>query len=87
MPQQQYFDKYRLDNDGVTMADNRNVKRRLGFSDVQPFDNAMLDAVTRVASTAYGDDCGEGGNDSQWARSVHAHINDPSRTYFMFASR
>jgi hypothetical protein len=38
----------------VTKVPNRAVKRRLGFSDVQPFDSAMLDAVTRVASTAFG---------------------------------
>jgi L-ascorbate metabolism protein UlaG (beta-lactamase superfamily) len=86
MPQHQYFDKYRLDAAGVTMVANHAIKRKLGFSDVQPFDTAMLDAVTRVASTAYGDTCGEGGNESQWERSIYAHINDPSRTYFMFAN-
>jgi len=87
MPQQQYFDKYRLDDDGVTMVGNHTVKRRLGFSDVQPFDTAMLDAVSHVASTALGDDCGEGTNESPWARSMFAHLNDPWRAYFLFADR
>ena len=87
MPQHQYFDKYRLDEDGVTMVANHAVKRRLGFSDVQPFDSAMLDAVGRVASTALGDDCGEGTTESQWARSMFAHLNNPWRAYFLFAHR
>jgi L-ascorbate metabolism protein UlaG (beta-lactamase superfamily) len=60
MPQQQYFDKYVLTRAGVAKADNKAIKAKLGFSDVQPFNKAMLDAVTRVASTAEGDDCGEG---------------------------
>ena len=85
MPQKQYFDKYRLDRDGVTAVANHEIKRRLGFSDVQPFDTAMMEAVSRVASTALGDDCGEGGNDSQWARSMFAHRNE--RAYFMFAAK
>jgi hypothetical protein len=70
---------------GVTKVPNRAVKRRLGFSDVQPFDSAMLDAVARVASTALGDDCGEGGAESDWARSMFAHRNDVSRSYLMLA--
>jgi L-ascorbate metabolism protein UlaG (beta-lactamase superfamily) len=87
MPQHQYFDKYRLDASGVTMVPNHAIKRKLGFSDVQPFDTAMLDAVSRVASTAYGDNCGEGPFETEWSRSIYAHINVPSRTYFMFANR
>jgi len=87
IPQQQYFDKYRLDSDGVTMVPNNAIKRKLGFSEVQPFDSAMLDAVTRVASTAYGDDCGENEFGTPWSRSIYAHVNDPSRTYFMFAKK
>jgi hypothetical protein len=87
MPQTQYFDKYRLDEGGVTKVANRAIKRRLGFSDVQPFDSAMLDAVSRVASTVLGEDCGEGGAESEWARSMFAHRNDVSRGYFLFAGR
>jgi hypothetical protein len=49
------------------------------------FDSAMLDAVTRVASTALGDDCGEGGTESNWARSMFAHRNDVSPSYLMLA--
>lgn len=86
MPQQQYFDKYRLTSDGVTMAPNHAVKKKLGFPDVQPFDTAMLDAASRVAATAYGDDCGESATQTAWTRSMFAHINDPSRSYFLFAS-
>src|SRR6266436_4496795 len=85
MPQHQYFDTYRLDAHGVTMTPNHDVKQKLGFPDVQPFDTAMLDAVTNVASTAYGDDCGESSTDSPWARSTFAHMTDPSRAYFVFA--
>lgn len=87
MPETQYFDKYRLDASGVTRVDNHSIKHKLGFSDVQPFDTAMLDAVTRVASTSYGDTCGEGGIETAWERSVFAHLNDRSATYFMFAGR
>ena len=49
MPQTQYFDKYRLSANGVTRVQNRDIKRRLGFSDVQPFDTAMMDAVSKVS--------------------------------------
>jgi hypothetical protein len=87
LPQHQYFDKYRLDGNGVTMVANNAIKRRLGFSETQPFDTAMMDAVTRVASTAYGDDCGE--NDSgatAWSKSLFAHRFDPSHAMFMYAT-
>jgi hypothetical protein len=66
---------------------NHDVKQKLGFPDVQPFASAMRDAVTKVASTAYGEnDCGERASDSPWAPSMIAHIIiDRSRTYFGFA--
>ena len=60
MPQKQYFDKYVLSKAGVTMEDNHAVKAKLGFADAQAFKQSLLDAVQRVASTAMGDDCGEG---------------------------
>jgi hypothetical protein len=60
LPQKQYFDSYVLTRSGVTMAANHDVKQALGFSDAQRFDKAMLDAVSHVASTSDGDDCGEG---------------------------
>jgi hypothetical protein len=60
MPQTQYFDTYVLTRAGVMMAANHDVKQALGFADVQRFDKAMLDAVSHVASTSEGDDCGEG---------------------------
>jgi hypothetical protein len=73
MPQHQYFDTYRLDRTGVTMQPNHAVKQKLGFPDVQTFGTAMLDAVDHVASTSYGDDCGEGLVQSPWERSTFAH--------------
>ena len=76
MPQHQYFDTYRLDRAGVTM-----VKQKLGFSDVQAFDTAMLKAVDRVASTSFGDDCGESLVESPWARSRFAQGRYPLATY------
>jgi hypothetical protein len=60
MPQRQYFDTYVLTKAGVKMDGNHAMKARLGFKDEQPFKKAMLDAVKKVASTAMGDDCGEG---------------------------
>ena len=59
MPQKQYFDTYVLTKSGVAMRDNAEVKAKLGFSKEQRFDKAMLEAVTRVASTTTGEDCGE----------------------------
>ncbi|HET9578886.1 MAG TPA: hypothetical protein VFP44_13715 [Usitatibacter sp.] len=59
-PQKQYFDTYVLTRSGVTMKPNHAMKAKLGFKDVQPFNKAMLEAVTRVASTSMGEDCGEG---------------------------
>jgi L-ascorbate metabolism protein UlaG (beta-lactamase superfamily) len=60
MPQKQYFDTYRLNAGGVSMQPNSEVKKKLGFADVQKFDKTTLEAVSRVASTSSGDDCGEG---------------------------
>ena len=60
LPQKQYFDTYVLTKAGVTMEANHDVKAKLGFKDVQPFKQAMLEAVKRVASTSNGEDCGEG---------------------------
>ena len=67
--QGQYFDTYLLSSSGVSMKDNHAVKAKLGFSDVQTFKQSMLDAVQRVASTAEGDDCGEGWRaPSDWSK-------------------
>lgn len=81
MPQHQYFYTYRLDRFGVTMQPNRSVKQKLGFTDVQSFSTAMLDAVDKVASTAFGDDCGEDIVQSPWGRSRFANGSDTSSTY------
>lgn len=87
MPEFQYFDGYRLDTNGVTRIANKNLKRKLGFPETQPFDTAMREAVTKVASTAYGDDCGETDEGAtEWSRSLFAHRFDPSRTFFMYAT-
>jgi L-ascorbate metabolism protein UlaG (beta-lactamase superfamily) len=87
MPEFQYFDGYRLDTSGITRINNGRIKRALGFPDTQPFDSAMMDAVTKVASTAYGDDCGENENaTSAWSRSLFAHRFDPSRQLLMYAT-
>jgi L-ascorbate metabolism protein UlaG (beta-lactamase superfamily) len=56
----QYFDTFVLTRSGVAVEANHEVKQRLGFADAQPFSRAMLEAVTQVASTRLGDDCGEG---------------------------
>jgi hypothetical protein len=71
MPQTQYFDTYVLTRNGITRSTNHDVKRKLGFADVQPFKKAMLDAVTHVASTSVGDDCGEGfKTPREWTRML-----------------
>jgi len=71
LPQKQYFDTYVLTTSGVTMRDNDQVKAKLGFSKEQRFDKAMLDAVTRVASTTTGEDCGESfGQPSAWTTQL-----------------
>jgi len=68
VPQKQYFDTYVLTRSGVSMKPNHEVKSKLGFADEQPFNKAMLEAVTRVASTSMGEDCGEGfAPPSKWA--------------------
>jgi len=56
----QYFDKFVLTRSGVARDANHAVKSALGFADVQRFSQSLLEAVTRVASTSVGDDCGEG---------------------------
>ena len=58
--QTQYFDKFVLSAAGVARDVNHDVKSKLGFSDTQKFSQSLLDAVDRVASTSFGDDCGEG---------------------------
>ena len=71
LPQKQYFDTYVLTKSGVAMRDNDEVKSKLGFSKEQRFDKAMLDAVTRVASTTTGEDCGESfGQPSAWTTQL-----------------
>jgi hypothetical protein len=65
----QYFDKYVLTAKGVTPETNHAVKEKLGFTDVQHFSHAVLDAVTQVSATSVGDDCGEGFQPpSLWSR-------------------
>ena len=58
--QTQYFDKFILTKGGVARDANLAVKTALGFADKQRFSQSLLDAVTQVASTSLGDDCGEG---------------------------
>jgi L-ascorbate metabolism protein UlaG (beta-lactamase superfamily) len=73
LPQKQYFDTYVLTRNGVTLENNHAVKAKLGFSDEQRFDKAMLDAVTRVASTTTGEDCGESfGTPNPWTAQLAA---------------
>ena len=56
----QYFDKFVLSKAGIARDANHAVKSQLGFVDAQRFSQSLLDAVTQVASTSLGDDCGEG---------------------------
>lgn len=60
LAQQQYFDGYRLTAAGIKPMPNSDLKKKLGFSEAQKFSQATLDAVSKVASTSMGDDCGEG---------------------------
>ena len=60
VPETQYFDKFVLSARGVTPETNHTVKNQLGFDDTKRFSAALLHAVTQVASTRVGDDCGEG---------------------------
>jgi len=78
MPQHQYMDTYVLTEAGVSMTPNHEMKRRLGFADVQPFGTAMLDALGKVASTSYGDDCGESTVPSPWARIMLTQFSNPA---------
>jgi hypothetical protein len=67
-PETQYFDKFILTQAGVRADTNHAVKSKLGFSDTKRFSAAMADAVSQVASTSIGDDCGEGFNaPNPWA--------------------
>ncbi len=59
LPQTQYFDKYRLDKDGVTKVPNTAQKRKLGFADVQPFAAATIRATAAALTTALPDDCSQ----------------------------
>jgi L-ascorbate metabolism protein UlaG (beta-lactamase superfamily) len=59
LPQTQYFDKYRLDRNGVSKVPNAAQKAKLGFSDVQPFAAATLRAAAAVETTALPDDCSQ----------------------------
>ena len=78
MPQHQYMDTYVLTEAGVSMTPNHEMKRRLGFADVQPFGTAMLDALGKVASTSYGDDCGESTGTSPWAHIMLTQFSNPA---------
>ena len=70
VPETQYFDKFILSRSGVASDVNHAVKSALGFADAQRFSQSLLDAVTQVASTSLGDDCGEGFVEpSPWARA------------------
>jgi hypothetical protein len=73
MPQQQYFDSYRLEARGVSTRPNSEVKKKLGFAETQKFSKAMRDAVRMVASTSLGDDCGEGVFSSSWSSVTAAN--------------
>ena len=73
MQQGQYFDSYRLDARGVTRNANVDVKKKLGFAEVQRFSREMHDAVRMVASTSLGDDCGEGVFGSAWSSVTAAN--------------
>ncbi len=79
--QTQYFDKFVLSKAGVARDVNHDVKARLGFVDAQRFSQALLDAVTQVASTSVGDDCGEGFvAPSPWANAFARLDFAPGRT-------
>ena len=74
----QYFDKFILSKDGVARDANHAVKSQLGFADAQRFSQSLLDAVTQVASTSLGDDCGEGFLEpSPWA-TAFAGLDRPT---------
>ena len=71
--QTQYFDKLVLSKAGVARDANHAVKAQLGFADAQRFSQSLLDAVSQVASTSVGDDCGEGFVEpGPWARAFAA---------------
>jgi hypothetical protein len=73
------LDPLRVARRGGAADSNDAVKSALGFADVQRFSQSLLDAVTRVASTSMGDDCGEGFVEpSPWARAF-ASLDGKSR--------
>jgi hypothetical protein len=77
----QYFDKFVLSKSGVVRDVNHDLKTRLGFADAQRFSQSLLDAVTQVASTSLGDDCGEGFVEpSPWASAFARLDREPART-------
>lgn len=82
VPQFQYMDKFQLDSIGLTPVGNHAIKQMLGFSDAQVFSSELLDAVSKVASTSIGDDCGEGTNNPEWAYSRFASNLDSPATLF-----
>jgi len=57
MPQHQYFDKYRLDANGVTLVPNHAVKEKLGYSAVQAFPATTTALVRAAPTTVAPDDC------------------------------
>ena len=81
-PETQYFDKFVLTSAGVSPDTNHAVKSKLGFADVQRFSSATMDAVSQVASTSVGDDCGEGFNaPNPWSNMFAAlHQYPPALT-------
>jgi L-ascorbate metabolism protein UlaG (beta-lactamase superfamily) len=81
MPEQQYFDSYRLDAGGVTTLPNGDVKKKLGFADVQRFSREMLDATRLVASTSLGDDCGEGAFSSDSSQATFTDAAHPANPW------
>jgi hypothetical protein len=71
----QYFDKFVLSPSGVAKLANHDVKSRLGFEDTKRFSQSLLQAVSQVASTSVGDDCGEGfETPSPWTQAF-AHLH------------
>lgn len=79
VPETQYFDKFLLTSAGVSTDTNHAVKRQLGFADTQQFSSATMDAVSQVASTSVGDDCGEGFNaPNPWSNKFATLDRQPS---------
>jgi hypothetical protein len=81
VPQFQYMTSSRSTGLVSRSFPNHDVKQKLGFSDVQTFASDILDAASKVASTAIGDDCGDGDEQPEWANSRFAS-NMNSAIYF-----